>query len=322
MKNDLIERYIYAVTRRMDHRIRNDVQQELYSLVDDMLAERCGGLAPSEKDIRVVLTELGTPQELYARYSDDGEKCLIGQPYYGTWKLVTKIVLAAVGIGVTVSALLESFAGTQTWYESVLSWLAMLWSGGMQGIGVVTILFAVFSRKGVQLGEPYNLDNLPPVPKKRQQISRGDCIFAIAFCAVITVLLLAAPQYLIGYWGPDKVIALFDTQVLNRCWYLILIFAVADITRSTVRLLEGQYNRKTLIVTLAANAVAAAAAALWLTMPNLINGEFVIHVQEAMAGEEAFIRNIFMNFDRFLLVVILLALILDTVEAAVKTLKK
>ena len=78
MKNDLIDRYIYAVTKRMNPKIREDVQNELYGLVDDMLAERCGEVTPTEKDIRVVLTELGSPQELYAKYDEDSKKCLIG----------------------------------------------------------------------------------------------------------------------------------------------------------------------------------------------------------------------------------------------------
>lgn len=65
MKNDLIERYIYAVTKRLPQKVQKDISDELRTLIDDMLAERCGELVPEEKDIRVVLTELGTPEELY-----------------------------------------------------------------------------------------------------------------------------------------------------------------------------------------------------------------------------------------------------------------
>ena len=34
MKNDLIERYLYAVTKRMNPKIREYVKQELSSLID------------------------------------------------------------------------------------------------------------------------------------------------------------------------------------------------------------------------------------------------------------------------------------------------
>lgn len=44
--NDLIERYVYAVTKRLPAKLRADVSRELYGLIDDMLAERCGELVP------------------------------------------------------------------------------------------------------------------------------------------------------------------------------------------------------------------------------------------------------------------------------------
>jgi len=309
MKNELIDRYIYAVTKRMNPKIREDVKNELFGLVDDMLTERCGEAVPTEKDIRIVLTELGTPQELYVKYSDDSEKCLIGQPYYSTYKFVMQIVLGAVAIGMTVLAVMTAFAELQPWYETVLEWVSMMWAGELQAFGIVTIIFAVLSYKGIQLGEPYNLDDLPAVPKKKQQISRGDCIFSIVGCVIFMVLLLAAPQYLIGYWGPKGVIPLFNSAVLRQCWYLILCWGMADITRTVFRLLEGQFNRRVWSVTLITNGICAIAVPLWLTRPNLINPEFITHVQMALAGEEAFIQNIFLNFDSFLLVVILLALV-------------
>lgn len=95
-----------------------------------------------------------------------------------------------------------------------------------------------------------------------------------------------------------------------------------DITRTVVRLTEGQHNRKEWTVTAVTNGIAAVAVTAWLTRPGLINPEFITHVQVAFADEEPFIRNIFLNFDMFLMTVILLALALDTIEAAYKTLKK
>ena len=322
MKNDLIDRYIYAATKRMNPKIREDVQKELYGLVDDMLTERCGNVTPTEKDIRVVLTELGTPQEVFAKYDEDSHKSLIGSPYYGTYIFVLKIVLAAMAIGMTVVTIMTAFSEMQQWLEIVVSWVSLMWSGMLQAFGIVTIIFAVLSHHSVQLGEPYNLDDLPAVPKKRQEISRGKCIFAITFCVVLLILLLAAPQYLIGYWGQDGVIPLFDTNVLANCWYLILLFGLADIVRSVIRLIEGQYNRKVLITTVVSNAVAAVAVSIWLTRPALINPEFATHVGRVFAAEDSFMRNIFVNFPQFLLAVILFALIVDLVEAAVRTFKK
>ena len=62
--NDLIERYLYAITRRLPAKQCADVAEELRTLISDMLDERCGNLPPTAKDVRVVLTELGTPGEV------------------------------------------------------------------------------------------------------------------------------------------------------------------------------------------------------------------------------------------------------------------
>lgn len=322
MKNDLIDRYIYAVTKRMNPKIREDVKQELYGLVDDMLTERCGNAMPTEKDVRVVLTELGTPQEVYAKYDESSNRSLIEPPYYGTYKLVSGIVMACVALGMTVSSLIIHFAEAQLWYETLLSWLSLMWAGCLQGFAIVTILFAFFSRKGIQLGEPYNLDELPPVPKKKQEISRSDCIASISLCVVFMVFFLAVPQKVIGYWGDGEVVPLFDAQVMRSSWYLILIFGCMDVIRSVIRLMEGRYNRLVLISTLVTNAISAIAATLWLTRSDLINPEFVTRIQALFADGPAFIQDIFIHFGVFWLAVILFALALDTAEAAVKTLKK
>ena len=108
MKNDLIERYIYAVTKRLPKKMQDDVSQELKTLIDDMLMERCGDITPEEKDIKIVLTELGTPNELYEKYNPQTDKCLIGSPYYSTYKYVLKIVMLCAGLGLLLATLLST----------------------------------------------------------------------------------------------------------------------------------------------------------------------------------------------------------------------
>ena len=107
MKNDLIERYIYAVTKRLPQKVQKDISDELRTLIDDMLVERCGELVPEEKDIRVVLTELGTPEELYEKYNPDNKKCLIGSPYYSTYKYVLKIVMICTIFGIILANIIS-----------------------------------------------------------------------------------------------------------------------------------------------------------------------------------------------------------------------
>lgn len=321
MNHDLIERYLYAVTKRMDRRQRDDVARELRGLIDDMLAERCGGLTPTEKDIRVVLTELGTPQELYSQYDEDAKKCLIGQPYYSTYKFVLKIVLIAVTIGMTVSSVVLQMLEPQGWLAMAANWLSMLYNSLLSAFAVVTLLFAFFYHKGIRITEPFNFDDLPPVPKKSQEISKWESIAGIGFCVIFAVLFVFTPEVFCVI-REGKTIALFDIEAIRQTWFLVIAFAVCGITRETVQLMERQYNKKVMVTTLVTNAISAVLSIWWLVGFDVMNQTFLANVKETFAGEDQIVFTIFGNFDLFFLGALLFALVLDTIDVTVKTLKK
>lgn len=321
MNNDLIERYVYAVTKRLGHKQRDDVARELRGLIDDMLLERCGEVLPTEKDIRVVLTELGTPQELYAKYDEDADKCLIGQPYYSTYKFVMKIVLASVVVGATIANLLLQLLEPQHWFVAMTQWLNMLWNCSFSAFTVVTLLFAFFQRKGVQLTESFSFADLPPVPKRTQEISRWESIAGIAFCVVFAFLFTFTPEvFSLIYDG--KTIALFDINVIRATWFIVLPFAACGIFREVVQLMEGRYNKKVMVTAWVTNAISAVLCFWWLLGFDVMNPLFLYKMETIFAGEEEFILRMFANFDVFFLGVMLFALVLDTVDVTVRTLRK
>lgn len=326
MNNDLVERYIYAVTRRLIRKQREDVAQELRGLVDDMLTERCGNLTPTEKDVRVVLTELGTPQELYAQYDVDADKCLIGQPYYSTYLFVLKIVLLSVAAGLTISNLILQIMEPQGFFEGITSWFAYLWDGLIGSFAFVTLLFAFFYRKGVRINEPFNFDDLPPVPKKSELIPKWECIAGIVFMILFVVIFLVAPQILcIGVTDHrGGYVPVFDVEKLRGTWYIIISFAVCGIIRETVQLTEGRYNNKVMVTALVTNLVSAVLVIWWLVGFSLINIDFLGNIGTVFGEAEAsgIVYQIFCNFDLFLLGVMLFALLLDSIDVTVKTLRK
>ena len=139
---DLIERYLYAATKRLPSKQREDVAEELRGLIDDLLIERCGQQTPTEKDVRIVLMELGSPEEVYGRYAENADKCLIGQPYYDTYKYVLKIVLIAVTVGMTIANLILQVLEPETLPSAALGWLAQLYNALLASFSIVTLLFA------------------------------------------------------------------------------------------------------------------------------------------------------------------------------------
>ena len=321
MNNDLVERYIYAVTKRMNRKQRDDVAQELRTLIEDMLTERCDGLTPAEKDIRVVLTELGTPQELYAKYDEDADKCLIGQPYYSTYKFVLKIVLTAVTVGMTISSVILQMLEPQEWYAMAASWLSMVYNSLLAAFAIVTLLFAFFYRKGIQLTEPFNFDDLPPVPKKSQEISKWESIAGIVICAIFVVLFVFTPEVFSAVFE-EKMVSIFDIEAVRGTWFIVVAFSACGITREAVQLMERRYNKKVMTVALVTNAISAVLSIWWLVGFDIMNQTFLSNMNKTFAGEDAIVYQMFAHFDLFFLGCILFALVLDTIDVTVKTLRK
>lgn len=183
MHQDLIERYIYAVTKTLPARMREDVEKELHSLISDMLEERCQDMPPTEHDVLVVLTELGRPAELAAKYRPERASYLIGPGYYAAYKFLLGLVLAAVAFGLAVASVITACAAAQPWYLALGQYLAQTFQALLCSFGGITLAFAVLERKGVRmnLGEQ-DIAHLPPVPKKQERIPKAEPIVGIVFC--------------------------------------------------------------------------------------------------------------------------------------------
>lgn len=182
VKNDLIDRYIYAVTKHMKSAMKKDVAAELETIIQDMLEERCEDVAPTERDIKVVLTELGTPNELASKYKGETQDCLIGQPYYSLYVYVLKIVTVCISGGMLLAQIMAALTSHTIWYIAIYRTIGGIFGGILTGFAFVTLLFAFFYKKGIKVdGLNDGIDNLPPVPQKSNRISKVDAIVGIVF---------------------------------------------------------------------------------------------------------------------------------------------
>ena len=238
--NDLKERYIYAVAKNLPRASRKDIEKELSTLIDDMLEARCGENAPTEKDLRVVLTEIGTPAEVFSKYSPDAGKALITEDYYPQYKRWMTIILCAVVGSVAFSHLLSGLLGEMAPLAALTEGIAKCFTGALSAFGAVTILFIILQKKGKKLGHPADtIENLPPVPGKKDEISRGDSIVGIVLTALLVVLLLCFPQHIIiGFDGEGAAAgcySVFHVQNLLEGKIWLLLFGAAGIVRHVLR---------------------------------------------------------------------------------------
>ena len=323
---ELIERYIYAVTRHIRKEEREDIAKELRSIIADMLEERMGeeysgesSEMPDEETVKAVLESLGSPQELYEKYSSDGKDCLIGAPYYGVYKYIMKIVLGCVIFGMVIAHLVISITETVSFYEIMARLAGVILGGALFSFAFVTLIFAIFYHKGIKMDNIFDsLDNLPKLPEKNAKISRLSSGFGIAFSIIFWILFLACPQILCMFDGnTGEMIPIFSVEYIQKTWYLIVLFALLGIIRESVKLIDARYSKRLLVVTAVVDIVAALLCVGWLKNPAIINADFAASVSGLFA--EGMINTLMLHFNYFFLGCILFALILDLAVTVSKT---
>ena len=78
-------------------------------MITELHNARCGDAEPEDADLRAILTELGSPEELAVRYCGDEIKALISGIYLLWYKKMLRIVLPIVAAGVSFALLLSEF---------------------------------------------------------------------------------------------------------------------------------------------------------------------------------------------------------------------
>lgn len=306
-KNDLIERYIYAVTKHMKSAMQKDVAEELGTIIQDMLEERCGEIMPTEHDIKVVLTELGTPAELASRYKGETQDCLIGQPYYSLYMCVLKIVTACVAGGMLLAQIMVAVISHTVWYIAVWQIVGGIFGGVLTGFALVTLLFAFFYKKGVKVeGLNEGIDNLPPVPQKANRISKADALADIIFSVIFMLVFLVCPQIIVIAFeknGSNVYEPLFNLEYIRQTWYFILAFGILGMIKGSVRFVDGSYTKRVFWVTVITNLIDVVLTIVWLLKDKIMNPQ------------------VFIQFNKVFLAVIIFALVIDSVETVVKAIK-
>ena len=325
VKNDLIDRYIYAVTKHMKSAMKKDVAAELETIIQDMLEERCEDVTPTERDIKVVLTELGTPDELASKYNGETQDCLIGQPYYSLYVYVLKIVTACISGGMLLAQIMAALTSHTIWYIAIYRTIGGIFGGILTGFAFVTLLFAFFYKRGIKVeGLSNGIDNLPPVPQKTNQISKADSIIGIIFSVIFTLVFLVCPQIICIAFVKNGVSVyepLFNLEYIRQTWYLILAFGILGIAKESVKLIDGSYTQRVMIVTIITNLIDGLLTFIWLLNGRIMNSAFFDGVEQLFGENAEIIPKIFMHFNKLFLAIIIFALAINCIETVVKSVK-
>ena len=141
---NLIDRYVYAVTKRLPESQRDEIEKEIRGLILDM----AGKEDPSEDEIADILVKLGEPTALADKYRER-KRYLIGPEIFDSFILVLKIVLCSVLTAVSIGLVLKNIMNPEEDLIRVIAeFISTLFSAAISGFATTTIIFGMIEANG------------------------------------------------------------------------------------------------------------------------------------------------------------------------------
>ena len=323
---DRIDRYIYQVAKHMSPQNKKDIENELKTLIYDMLEAKKPGEPASREDLGSVLKELGNPQELSEKYRDSS-RYLIRPEIFPAYLFVLKIVLGAVLFGISIATILDLVTSfPNLWYSYIGTWLGNMFNSAISAFGFVTLLFAIFERNGLNMKEllpDWDVDSLPPVPVKEARISIGEPIAGIIFTVLCIILFTSAPQLISIYYFKDTLTAIpvFNLDTLKNILPLFLIIMGLGLLKNVWELIDRNYSIPYAVFVFIINTISTVLTIIIFTGFDIWNSEFGEGLnaifQSSMGGPSNVWNVITSNF----VIILIIIYILETFFIIFKALK-
>lgn len=283
---DLINRYIYAVGKRVPRKQRKDIEKELLSSIYDTLDDTFGKKDEyTESEIELVLHQFGDPLDVAVGYQKNSGY-LIGPELINTYFMLVKIVSGAVALGLLVSFVVGLFTPELTVAKFMLDFLALIPSlimGIITAIGFITVIFYLIERnvpgyqlKGVIEKIKWNPKDLPKVPNEKEKISLFESIFGIVVTIIGIILFNFFADRLGIYYAESlgdkfQFVQIFSLKAVqtylpfwNVVWVTSLVFQIFCLT-------QREWNIKTRAFELLTNLLSIAILIMMINGPELID---------------------------------------------------
>lgn len=263
---DYIDRYIYAVGEKLPKGQKDDIKEELRSLILDALDEKINtkkensntNYEASKEDVFEILKEFGSPAEV-ARMYFKNPKYLIGPEWFDLYKLVLIIGFSGMAIGVFISTISLSFNEYNDIVIIFIKLFTNLLSGIISTVGSVTIVFVLIQQFNgnesldKSLNKDWSPKDLPKIPVAYNKVKKVETIFGICFTFLILIIFNIYPEKIAVFGFKDSVaysISIFNINELKGYILFFNILWVVGIIIHLINLKKREWNIRTRIVTI------------------------------------------------------------------------
>lgn len=242
-----IERYVHEIGRHLPRKMRDDVQQELHSLLQEMFWERLEQV-PDEKEEQVALNlirEFGKPEDVALRYLP--KQALIGADSFPYYLVVLKIWLGIVTLlfaAATLYTLITRFPESPLTYlgENFGEWFTSI----LVNFGLITLIFAIAERAGAWRPQKASSWDPRALPERTDpnQIKRGELVVGIVFLIIFIAGINFYPNWigLINVTGEEwDIVTLLSADFYQHIPW-ITASALLDIIVKVIVLGRGRWE--------------------------------------------------------------------------------
>ena len=275
--NNLINRYVYDVTRRLKEEQRAEIDKELRAHIYDMLNGN-----ESEENIKKVLTNLGSPAKLASNYKEP--RYLIGPELFDDYVSVLKVVLIVFGVIALISGIIRILTPEGNVFEIASDVIFGSIVGSLfAAFGITTLVFGILEYRHVKLRPEFKVESLPQIPKTSSKTNLRvetiiEMILSIVFGGLfIWVLMVNYVDLNINF---DTVQFQYTGAVLNKDLMHIFIplfgmFIVIDNIIRAFKLKKGGYSTKLLLSYTVTEIMSALVFSLIFLQPNIVVPEYI-----------------------------------------------
>lgn len=320
---DITNKYIYDVTRRLPSARRAEVDSELRITIDNMIEKKSSRL--SYEDINEVLQSLGRPSDLANRYRDN-KKFIIGPRLYDKYFVILRIVMIAVGIGVIIANIISFINQPVPFSIGLLSIINGIFNNLILVFGYVTITFLVLEK--IIHNEPkesakWDIKSLPDLPIDNIKIKRIVPIIGLILSVFFLLAINSAHELLGVYFirGGFQIVPIFNSEVFIRMVPILNIIVLIGVFKEFSRLFIGRYNPTLAVIIFVANIMIMIIVVLVFTNNNIWNDNFVNTVSVIENSNPTHFEDVFNLIKRGVILIFAVPIIYDTFNVAYKSIK-
>lgn len=299
---EIIDRYVYAVVKRLPEKSRADVEEELRANIEDMLP-----VPYDEADVHKVLLSLGNPAALAEQYRET-KRYLISPELYGSYiyvlRIVALIALITIPVASFFTVLTDSNAvgaleiGKEIFVESI----RMAFPSMLSVFASVTLIFAFLDRADKKYsqwpytGKPWTIRDLEGVPASHtRSIGRIDPIVSIVFGVVFGVGISFFSQLSGRYTkvnGDWIITPLFNEETIRVYVPFLLALTAFGVIVAALKLIHQQWNTRLAWINALYNLCNAAFVCAFMLNPDLFSEAFVsAFASDVDQDPDSFIRT-------------------------------